>query len=249
MRTLLVLLSIAATAAGCGGATNDLADPARAYRSIAGYGTLQNVHGDLLGTRPDPVSGQPAPAGVPYTEQLIELGGELEFIPDDEKSMLGTNLGMFFADRIGWLRSAEIEPASGMTTQDQSVPLSMSLTAGSLIPVLRRPGVLLALHSAIDFQPIMPDRLGGTGESMVVVYGGARGMFDAGPLRVRLVYDFMPFWSGENRLEHRLTGLLAKRPRGGTSYGLRAAFEVGQKRDAAGGLNDAALTLGLEVGL
>ena len=53
MRTILVLLSMAtaATAAGCGGATNDLADPATAYRSISGFGTVQNFHGDLLGTR------------------------------------------------------------------------------------------------------------------------------------------------------------------------------------------------------
>lgn len=230
---------------GCAAGHNDLEDPGTKFQAISVYGSAQHVSGDLAGTRSDPQTGVPAPAGVPYTERLVDVGGELEmYLP--ESTMLGTSLGVLFGARVGYVASSEIDPAAGMPTPEAFLPLSMGLTAGTGLILLRRPGLLVALHSSLRLS-FEPERLGDTGEAPIVVYAGVRAHHGTGAVRTRVGYDFMPFWGGETRLEHRFTGLISTSPAHGWGVGLRAMLGFGQNRTREGGLNDTAFTLGLEV--
>lgn len=238
MRALVLLFVISA----CAGAKNDLRDPKQAFSALSVYGTAQHVSGDLEGTRADPISGMPAPAGVPYTERVYDLGTKLEFFPE-ETSVLGTGLGMTVAANFGYVTRVSVQD---MPVPGDFLPIRMGMTAGTGLAVLRRPGLMLGLHTSIKLG-IEPERLGDTAEAALVVSAGGRAYIDAGRLRTHLAYDFIPFWGGESRLEHRLSGLFSTRPDDGWAYGVRAAVAVGQKRLDAGGLNDVSVTLGLEV--
>ena len=188
----------------------------------------------------------PAPAGVPYTERKFDVGAEYEGIPNSG-SVLGNGMGMLLGVHFGYVSAREIDPASGMATPEEFLPIGIENSTGTALPIVRRSGLLVALHTGLKLG-LEPERLGDTAESLlVVVHAGARAYLDRGPARVRVIYDFLPFWSGESRLEHRVSGLLSTRPRDGWGYGVRAAFSYGQNRTREGGLNDQTLTIGLEV--
>jgi hypothetical protein len=229
---------------GCAGSANDLQDPSKAYHSISAYGSMQQVSGNLAGERADPITGMPSPAAVPYTERMIDVGTEFVMYPNDEHTALGTSIGMIFGAHIGYATSGEKETASGTMAVDRFLPLSMGITAGTGLTLVRRSGLLVALHSSMKLGS--ESRLGDT-ESPFVVYAGVRGDYEHGRVRTHLGYDFLPFWAGLSRLEHRLTGLVSTRPGEETGYGLRAAFAIGQTRLTEGGLNDMSFTIGLEV--
>jgi hypothetical protein len=234
--------AVGVLALGCAGSVNDLQDPSTKFHSASGYATLQHVSGDMLGMRADPITGQPSPAGVPYTERVIELGADTEFWPG-EPTMLGTDVGMLTGLHLGYVKVGEID---GMSQPSPFLPITMGLTIGTALSVLRRPGLLVAVHSSLDLG-LAPERLGDTAESPLVIYAGARAYYETPKLRTRLQYDFMPFWVGESRLEHRLTGLVSTHSTTGWAYGIRVGLEVGQKRLREGGLDDLALTIGVEV--
>ncbi len=241
MRATALALSFAIGA--CAGSKNDLGDPKKAFHALSVYGTAQHISGDLLGMRADPISGMQAPAGVPYTERGYDLGSRFEFFPG-ETSVLGASLGMTAAVNLGYVAPQSID---GMATPDSFLPIRMGMTTGTALAVVRRPGLMLALHTGIKLG-IEPERLGDTAEAALVVSAGGRAYFDAGRLRTHLGYDFVPFWGGESRLEHRVSGLFSTKPKeDGWAYGVRAAVALGQKRLEEGGLNDVSFTLGLEL--
>ncbi|MBA3465007.1 MAG: hypothetical protein H0T46_34045 [Deltaproteobacteria bacterium] len=230
-------------ATGCAGAHNDLRDPASKFSSVGANATVQHISGDLLGMRPDPITGMDSPAGVPYTQRVYDLGIEAEFWPE-EPTMLGTAVGLLGGFHFGYLGGGEID---GMPASSGFLPGLVGTSFGTALQLLRRPGLLLALHSSLRLELGLAERFGDTAEAFLIVYGGVKAHYDLGPARTRLQYDFIPFWAGESRLEHRLTGLVSTRPSGGWGYGVRAALAVGQKRLKEGGLNDVAVTIGLEV--
>jgi hypothetical protein len=238
MRHLLLVVALV----GCAESKNDLADPTKPFHAVTLYGTGEQITGHLEGTRANPVSGQPEPAGVPYKERIYDAGGTFEFWPN-EPTTLGTNVGMLASLHVGYLGGGSVD---GMTADAGFLPLSMGVGWGTVLQLVRREGLLLAVHSSLNLD-YNAERIGHTGDSWLVVYGGLRGYYETGPLRTRVQYDFMPFWTGESRLEHRITGLVSKRPNDGRAIGVRLGVEVGQKRLAAGGLNDVAFTIGVEV--
>jgi hypothetical protein len=242
MRVAMFALVALGGLAGCSGMKNDLQDPSSKFRAFSGHGSMQQIHGDLQGMRPDPITGMPAPAGVPYTERVFDFGLAAEMWPS-EPTMLGTDVGMMFGVHMGYVSAGEVD---GMAVQGAFLPLTMGLSMGTGLAVLRRPGLLIALHSSLKLE-MGPDRLGKTGESWLAIYGGVRGYYDTGRLRTRVQYDFLPFWAGESRLEHRLTGLVSTHREGDFGYGIRAGLEIGQKRLPEGGLDDVSFTLGVEV--
>lgn len=230
---------------GCAGSVNDLKDPSKPFHSISGSVSMLRVSGNMKGMRADPITGADSPAGVSYTEHLVDVGTEFVMYPDDEKTMLGTNIGMIFGGHIGYSTSGEQETPSGPPMNlEQFLPVSMGITAGTALPVVRRSGLLVAVHTSMKLG--MESRVGET-ESPLVVFAGVRGDFELGGLRTRLGYDFMPFWAGINRLEHRMSGVVFTRPGEGTGFGVRASLALGQRRLVEGGLNDMTFTIGLEV--
>lgn len=242
MRAMSVGVALATLGGGCAGSVNDLQDPSTRFHAMSGYATLQHVSGHLEGMRADPITGEPAPAGVPYTERVIEVGAEGEFWPG-EPTMLGTDVGMLAGIHLGYVTPGDID---GMSQPTPFLPLGMGLTLGTSLGVLRRPGLLVAVHSSMRLD-YAPERLGDTAESPLVIYAGVRGYFEMTRVRTRLQYDFMPFWIGESRLEHRLTALVSSHSTTSWAYGIRAGVSIGQKRLDEGGLNDVAVTLGVEV--
>jgi hypothetical protein len=247
MRKLLqlaALLAVSIASGACAGSKNELADPASSFHAISAYGSAQHVSGHLAGTRADPITGMQAPAGVPYTERVYDLGGQFDLFPAEEKSVLGAGLGLLIGANFGYV--SRISIGGDMPVPEEYLPIRMGVSAGTGIALVRRPGLMLALHTMIKMG-LEPERLGDTAEAPVVLSAGGRAYVDTGPLRTRVTYDFIPFWGGESRLEHRLTGLFSTRPDDGFAYGVRAALAVGQKRLDEGGLNDVSLTIGLEV--
>jgi hypothetical protein len=238
MRPLLVLVALV----GCAESKNDLADPSKPFHAVTIYGTGEQITGNLEGTRSNPVTGQPEAAGVPYKERVYDAGATFEFWPN-ESTTLGTRYGMLASLHFGYLGGGSVD---GMVADAGFLPVSMGTGWGTVLQLVRREGLLLAAHSSLDLS-MNADRIGHTGDSWLVVYAGLRGYYETGPLRTRVQYDFMPFWTGESRLEHRITGLISSRPRDGHAFGVRLGVEIGQKRLAAGGLNDMAFTVGLEV--
>jgi hypothetical protein len=241
MRAMSAGVAFAVLGLGCAGSVNDLQDPSTKFHAIAGYATLQHVSGDMEGMRADPITGEPSPAGVPYTERVIELGADGEFWPG-EPTMLGTAVGMLFGIHLGYVTPIDID---GMSQPTPFLPLTMGFTIGTGLSVIRRPGLLVAVHSSLQLD-YTAERLGDTAEAPLVIYAGVRGYYEMTHVRTRLEYDFMPFWVGESRLEHRVSALVSTRSTGWT-FGVRAGLSVGQKRLDAGGLNDVAATIGVEM--
>lgn len=246
MRTLIQLAAVLAASivsGACAGSKNDLSDPARSFHALSVYGTAQHVSGDLAGTRSDPITGMQAPAGVPYTERAYDFGTQFDFFPKEEKTVMGAGLGLLIGMNFGYVTPVSIDD---MPVPGNFLPIRMGISTGTGIALLRRPGMLLALHTTLKLG-IEPERLGDTAEAPIVLSVGGRAYMDLGPLRTRFGYDFVPFWGGESRLEHRVTGLFSTRSVDGWAYGVRAALAAGQNRLEAGGLNDVSFTIGLEL--
>lgn len=238
MRRLLLLVVLV----GCASSKNDLADPTTPFHAITVYGTGEQITGNLEGTRANPVTHDPEPAGVPYKERIYDAGVTAEIWPD-ESTTLGTKYGMIATLHFGYLAGGTVD---GMTADAGFMPVNMGAGWGTVLQLVRRTGFLLAVHSSLDLS-YNAERIGHTGDSWLIAYAGLRSYLETGPLRTRVQYDFMPFWSGESRLEHRVTALISSRPHDGRAFGVRIGVEVGQKRLAAGGLNDTAFTVGVEV--
>lgn len=235
-----------------------LATPAKAWEESSTpeqtwtLTTFRLAYGYTEGRR-EGRTGDGAIVGVPYRQQAVDL--ELEIEDYDARrgreqrypDFLGVALGMRYAVRAGGVVLHEYDPAPGIAAatepQGWAGPARIALGAGTMAQIVRDWDFVLATHVSFE---LMLSRGTWSEDVAFLVLPGLRMVWQPGPLRLQLGYDFAGLWIGQDRLEHRASAAFAFQL-GTIGLGVRFDFLIGQDRRPQGGLDDVTYRGALEV--
>lgn len=216
------------------------------------FTTFRLAYGYTEGAREGRTLGG-ALVGLPYRQHFVDFEFEVEDYdarrgreqryPD----FLGVALGMRFALRGGGvvLSEYDLPPDVQSTTEPAgwAGPARIMASAGTMAQIVRDTEFVLATHVSFELQL---SRATWSQDVAFLIVPGLRMVWQPGPVRLQLGYDFAGLWIGQDRLEHRASAAFAFQL-GSIGLGVRFDFWIGQDRRAEGGLDDLTYRGGLEV--
>jgi hypothetical protein len=239
--------------------TSSLAAPARAWEGASAptnpweFTSIRAYYGYSMGLRAGTRALDGALVGVPYSEQAGWLEFELERYDgrrpgaQDFPDFLGVALGLRIVARAGLLGAFDYPEPEGIETSDRPVgwlgPVRASFGGGTLAQLVRTEDFVLAAHFSTD---VILGRATWITDPTLAFYPGLRLVWQPDPVRLQLAYDFLPFWLGDDRIEHRASSAIAFHA-GPVGIGLRFQFSIGQERRAEGGYDDMLFAGALEL--
>jgi hypothetical protein len=216
------------------------------------FTTFRLAYGYTEGTREGRTEGGNL-VGVPYRQQNLDFDFEIEDYdarrgPEQRfPNFIGIALGMRYSLRAGGVVQSEYDQVEGVEAVDGPTgwagPVRMALGAGTLAQIIRENDFVLATHFSFEF---LLNRATWSEDVAFLLVPGLRMVWQPGPIRLQLGYDFAGLWIGQDRVEHRATAAFAFQL-GSIGLGVRFDFLFGQERRQGSTFEDMTYRGGLEL--
>lgn len=235
-----------------------LSSPARAWELSSRpnqtwtFTTFRLAYGLTEGTREGRTE-MGALVGAPYRQHTADFEIEIEDYdarrgPEQRfPNFIGVALGMRYSLRGGGVVLSEYDQVEGVEAATGPTgwagPVRMALGAGTMAQIIRENDFVLATHFSFE---LLLNRATWSEDVALLLLPGLRMVWQPGPIRLQLGYDFAGLWIGQDRVEHRATAAIAFQL-GSIGLGVRFDFLFGQDRRQGSTFEDMTYRGGLEL--
>ncbi len=235
-----------------------LSSPARAWEHSSNsqqtwtFTTFRLAYGFTTGDREGRTESNEL-VGVPYRQHTADFEFEVEDYdarrgPEQRfPNFIGIALGMRYSLRAGGVVLSEYDRAEGVEAATGPTgwagPVRMALGAGTMAQIIRENDFVLATHFSFE---LLLNRATWSEDVAFLLLPGLRMVWQPGPIRLQLGYDFAGLWIGQDRVEHRATAAIAFQL-GSVGLGVRFDFLFGQDRRQERTFEDMTYRGGLEL--